>query len=191
MDLNSRETWTVVHGLVLGTLFLLAFGGGLAGLWSLRPGLGTAAGIKERMTRLYYGMWIMAAVAWATVITGTWIVYPWYRAALARVGEDAFAGCVGAALPSGTCSPRDFLLSNVSGDTEAWHSFGMEWKEHVAWAAPFLATAAAFLVAYYGARLIARPWLRAAAIVMLVGAFAAAAIGGAFGAFINKVAPIL
>jgi len=51
--------------------------------------------------------------------------------------------------------------------------------------------AAAFLVAYYGARLIARPWLRAAAIVMLVGAFAAAAIGGAFGAFINKVAPIL
>ena len=191
MELSSRETWTVIHGLVLGTLFLLAFAGGLAGLWSLRPGLVTATGIKERMTRLYYGTWVMAVVAWATVVTGTWIVYPWYRAGLATVGDDVFAGCAGAVLPTDTCSPRDFLLSNVSGNTEAWHSFGMEWKEHVAWAAPFLATAVAFLVTYYGARLITRPWLRAAVIVMLVGAFAAAAIGGAFGAFINQVAPII
>ncbi|HEX2369752.1 MAG TPA: hypothetical protein VHM29_10940 [Acidimicrobiia bacterium] len=191
MELSSRETWTVIHGLVLGTLFLLAFSGGLAGLWSLRPGLVTTQGIKERMTRLYYGIWIMAVVAWATVITGTWIVYPWYRAALAPVGDDPFAGCAGAVVPTDTCSPRDFLLSNVSGTTESWHLFGMEWKEHVAWAAPFLATAAAFLVTYYGARLVARPWLRAAVIVMLVGAFAAAAIGGAFGAFINKIAPII
>jgi hypothetical protein len=30
-----------------------------------------------------------------------------------------------------------------------------------------------------------------AIIVMLVGAFAAAVVGGAFGAFINKVAPII
>jgi len=55
---------------------------------------------------------------------------------------------------------------------------------------PFLATASAFLVYYYGPRLIARPWLRMAVIVMFVGAFAAAAIGGVFGAFLNKVAPI-
>ena len=188
MELNSREAWTVIHGLVLGTLFLLAFAGGLAGLWSLRPGLITTAGIRERMTRLYWGTWIMAVVAWATVISGTWIVYPWYRAQLAGEG---FPGCAGAAVPTDTCSPRDFLLSEVSGSTSGWHTFGMEWKEHVAWAAPFLATAAAFLVTYYGPRLIARPWLRAAVIVMFVGAFAAAAIGGAFGAFINKVAPII
>jgi hypothetical protein len=38
MELNSREIWTVIHGLVLGTLFLLAFAGGLAGLWSLHNG---------------------------------------------------------------------------------------------------------------------------------------------------------
>jgi dolichol kinase len=66
----------------------------------------------------------------------------------------------------------------------------MEWKEHVAWAAPFLATSAFLLVLYYGPRLTARPWLRMATIVMLVGGFAAAVVGGAFGAFINKVAPI-
>jgi hypothetical protein len=83
MELGSRETWTVIHGLVLGTLFLIAFAGGLAGLWSLRPGYLTTVGIKERMSRLYFGTWAMALVAWATVISGTWIVYPWYRVALA------------------------------------------------------------------------------------------------------------
>jgi hypothetical protein len=191
MELNSRELWTVIHGLVLGTLFLLAFAGGMAGLWSLRPGLLTTAGIKERMTRLYVGVWVMAAAAWGAVITGTWIVYPWYRVNLSTVGEDAYAGCVDAILPSATCSPRDFLKSDVSGATAEWHAFGMEWKEHVTWIAPILATAAAFLVVYYGPRLIARPWLRTAVIVMFVGAFAAAVVGGAFGAFLNKVAPII
>jgi hypothetical protein len=66
----------------------------------------------------------------------------------------------------------------------------MEWKEHVAWAAPILATSAALLVIYYGPRMITRPWLRMATIVMLVGAFAAAVVAGVFGAFITKVAPI-
>jgi len=187
MELTSRETWAVIHGLVLGTLFLLAFGGALAGLWSLRPGLLTTAGITERMKRLYIGFGVMAATAWLTVITGTWIVYPWYRESLA--GAE-FEACAGLELPSSVCSPRDFLLSNVSGDTDKWHEFGMEWKEHVAWAAPILATSAALLVWYYGPRIIARPWLRMAILVMLVGAFAAAVVGGAFGAFINKVAPI-
>lgn len=190
MELSYTEGWTVVHGLVFGTVFLLAFAGGLAGLWSLRPGLTTAAGIRERMRRLYVGTWVMAVVAWFTVISGTWIVYPWYRASLAESGGDEFAGCAGAALPSNTCSPRDFLLSEVSGNTARWHEFGMEWKEHVSWTAPLLATATAFVVTYYGPRLIARPWLRAVSIVMFVGAFAAAVVGGAFGAFLNKVAPI-
>lgn len=189
-ELSSREFWTVVHGLVLGTVFLLLFGGGLAGLWSLQPGLLTSDGVRERMRRLYVGMWAMAAAAWATVITGTWIVYPWYREELSIVGKDDFAGCAGAILPTETCSPRDFLKSNASGDTASWHDFGMEWKEHIAWAAPFLITAAAFIVAYYGPRIIKRPWLRTAAIVMLVGGFAAAVIGGLYGAFLNKIAPI-
>lgn len=191
MELTSRETWTVIHGLVLGTLFLLAFAGGLAGLWSLRPGLMTTAGIKERMGRLYVGVWVMAAASWAAVITGTWIVYPWYRAKLSPVGDDLYAGCADAILPNASCSPRDFLKSDVTGDTATWHTFGMEWKEHVTWAAPILATAAAFLIAYYGPRLISRPWLRAAVIVMFVSAFAAAVVGGAFGAFLNKIAPII
>ena len=189
MELNTRETWTVLHGMVLGAVFLLAFSGGLAGLYSLRPGYITAKGLAERTRRLYWGVTTMAVAAWLTVITGTWIVYPWYREKLA--GEFP-GGCAGLTKPSAeACSPREFLLSNVSGDTADWHHFGMEWKEHIAWAAPILATAAAFLVLYYGPRLVARPWLRTATMVMFVGAFAAAAVGGVFGAFINKVAPIV
>lgn len=133
MEFTSREWWAVIHGLVLGTLYLLAFGGALAGLWSLRPGLVTAAGIRERLVRLYLGFGVMAVTAWLTVISGTWKVYPWYRVKLA--GDDG-AGCAGLNLPSTTCSPRDFLVSNVSGDTKEWHHFGMEWKEYVAWATP-------------------------------------------------------
>jgi hypothetical protein len=187
MELTSRETWAVIHGLVLGALFLLAFSGALAGLWSFRPGLITTRGVQERIRRLKVGLGAMAAIAWATVITGSWIVYPWYREKLAG---DAFEKCKGLELPSSACSARDFLLSNVSGDTEQWHTLGMEWKEHVAWCAPFLATSAFLLTLYYGPRIMARPWLRTSIIVMLVGAFAAAAVGGVFGAFINKVAPV-
>lgn len=66
----------------------------------------------------------------------------------------------------------------------------MEWKEHVAWLAPLLATSAFLLVLVYGARLITRPRLRNAVLILLVASFAAAVIAGALGAFINKVAPI-
>ncbi|MER3456237.1 MAG: hypothetical protein C4303_06965 [candidate division GAL15 bacterium] len=64
----------------LGAVFLLAFVGGLAGLWSFRAELVTSEGIRERLRRLMAGTWIMTVVAWLTVLTGTYTVYPWYRA---------------------------------------------------------------------------------------------------------------
>lgn len=187
MELSYREAMTVLHGMVLGAAFLLAFGGGLAGLYSLRPALVTAEGVRERVRRLVIGTWAMAAVAWGTVITGTWIVYPWYREKLA--GDD-LSGCAGAALPTSTCSPRDFLLSETTGDTSGWHTFGFEWKEHIAWISPLLATAVAFAVTYYGVRLIRHQGLRRALMVLFVASFATAGIAGIFGAFVNKIAPI-
>ena len=33
----------------------------------------------------------------------------------------------------------------------------MEWKEHIAWMAPFLATSVAFVILYYGIQLIRHP----------------------------------
>ena len=53
-----------------------------------------------------------------------------------------------AAPPDGTTGdalrafPRYFLLANEG--LKEWHAFGMEWKEHVAWFAPLLATAVAW-----------------------------------------------
>jgi hypothetical protein len=76
--------------------------------------------------------------------------------------------------------------SNLAG----WHNFGMEWKEHVAWLAPILATAVAFIVVRYGSQLAKEPRMRQALITFFTLAFLAAAVAGLFGAFITKAAPI-
>ena len=188
MELTSRETWALVHGIIFGAVFLLAFSGGIAGLYSLRPRLVTEEGIRERMGRLYAGTTVMAGLVWATVITGTYVVYPWYREKLAG---DTLAGCKGLALPNGeTCSPRDFLLSNVSGNTSDWHTFGMEWKEHIAWFSPLFATVAMVMVFYYGRGLARNDLARKITTAFFVLAFATAAIAGIFGALITKAAPV-
>jgi hypothetical protein len=169
MSLTNRELWTLIHGMILGAGFLLAFAGGLAGLWSLRTEYVTVAGLTERMRRLKLGTSTMALMAWATVLTGTWIVYPWYRE------KD----------PN---SAKSILLANP--DTADWHDFGMEWKEHIAWISPMLATAAAFIVVYYGKRLAAHRTLRNLAIALFVSAFMVAAIAGLLGALITKAAAV-
>ncbi len=175
MELSNRETWTIVHGMTVGALFLLAFAGVMVELWGFREGILTLAGVKEKLRRLYVGVWGMAIVAWVTVVTGTYVIYPWYRAAPPK-GADL------------TKYPRSFLLADANKDL--WHKFGMEWKEHIAWAAPILATAVAFVVTYYGARLARDNKLRWLTMAMFVAAFGAAAVAGVFGALINKAAPI-
>ena len=175
MELTNRELWGLVHGMGFGALFLLAFAGGLAGLYSLRPELLTVTGMRERMTRLVAGTWLMAIAAWGTVITGTYFVYPWYRA---KPPEGANL----------LDYPRYFLLDNPN--LAAWHTFGMEWKEHVAWFAPILATVVAFIVLRYGKKLAEYPYLRNVVIVTFLVAFGAAGIAGLFGALITKAAPI-
>jgi len=169
MELTNREAWTAAHGMIFGALFLLAFAGGLAGLWSLRPEWITRAGLQERMFRLKAGVAGMALIAWVTVVTGTYVVYPWYREPVPD-------------------SPRSLLLADP--DKAEWHRFGMEWKEHVAWLSPMLATAVAFIVLYYGNQLIVDRRLRWTATALFVLAFAAAGIPGLLGAFITKAAPL-
>lgn len=177
MSLTARELWTVIHGMGLGAIFLLSFAGGLAGLYSLRPEWVTVTGVKERVMRLTVGTWVMAVVSWLTVVSGTYIVYPWYRAKPPEGLTDL------------TAYPR-YLLLSVPHLAE-WHNFGMEWKEHVAWFSPILAVAVAFVVWRYGAKLAEMPKLRNALMVLFVLAFAAAGIAGLFGAFITKAAPLM
>ncbi|HKH24612.1 MAG TPA: hypothetical protein VKA42_04040, partial [Acidimicrobiales bacterium] len=68
MHFTGREWWTLIHGMGFGAVFLLAFAGGLAGLYSLRPDLLSPAGVAERMLRLRIGVVAMAVAAWGTVI---------------------------------------------------------------------------------------------------------------------------
>jgi hypothetical protein len=169
LDLTNREFWALVHGVLLGGAFLLAFTGGLAGFYSLRPELLTAQGVRERIRRLEWGTVAMAILTWLTVIVGTWIVYPWYR-------EDT---------PD---SPRSLLLENP--DTADWHEFAMEWKEHIAWISPMLATAAAFMVLYYRDDLIRNTLAKRIAMALFIAAFVVAVIAGLLGALITKKAPV-
>jgi hypothetical protein len=66
----------------------------------------------------------------------------------------------------------------------------MEWKEHIAWIAPMLATSAAIVVVVYGRRLAEASRIRRIAITMFILAFATAAVAGILGALITKVAPV-
>lgn len=168
--ITEREFWTVLHGLIFGSLYLLAFAGGAAGLWSLRPAFLTEAGVNERLRHLKTGALVMAIANWLTVIVGTYVVYVWYRE---KIPE----------------SPRSRLLADPM--KAVWHTFGMEWKEHVAWLAPILTTCVAFLIYWYGHELLERQEVRRAAFWLFSLAFTASAIAGLFGAFVNKVAPVM
>ena len=176
MQLSFREWFGTQHGLIFGALFLLSFSGGLYALYSLRLEWLTADGLKARMTQLRIWVWGMAAIAWATVLTGTYIVYPWYRAAP----------------PSGTTDLSGFAKSLLisSEATARWHTFGMEWKEHVGWIAPIAATVVAYIVTVYGSKLVNEPKIRKALTWFFVAAFSAAGIAGVLGAFITKAAPV-
>jgi hypothetical protein len=62
----------------------------------------------------------------------------------------------------------------------------MEWKEHVAWIAPMLATVAAFIVIYYRSDLLRNRTARLLAITLFSAAFVIAAIAGILGGLITK-----
>jgi hypothetical protein len=176
MVITAREFWTATHGMVLGAFFLLCFSGVMVALYSLRPEWLSPAGMSERLRLTKLGTGLMAIVGWLTVFIGTYIVYPWYRAKPPQ----------GANLAD---YPRSLLLSQPH--LAGWHTFGMEWKEHVAWFCPILATAVFFVVWRYGNQIAANPKLRVAVAVLFMLAFSSAAIAAFFGAFITKAAPLL
>jgi hypothetical protein len=177
MDMTARELWTALHGMVLGAAFLLAFTGGFMSLSALRVAWLSPEGTQQAVRRLIAWTWTMAVLAWLTVLVGAYIVYPWYRA-------KPPAGASAAILSD---YPKNLLLSNPR--TADWHEFGMEWKEHVAWLAPILATAVAFVVTRYRSRIAADADIRRALLILFSLAFITASVAGLLGALINKAAP--
>ncbi len=128
---------------------------------------------NERFLSIY--LTAMAVVAWLAVLTGAYVIYPWYRA-VPPAGADLAA------------FPQRLLMSSPA--TIGWHSTGMEWKEHVAWFAPISITMAAAVFRHYGRNLRNQPELRAAVLGFVWISLVAAGIAGFFGATINKKAPV-
>jgi len=176
MEMTGREIWTTIHGMVFGFIFLLGFSGALYAVYAMRPEWLTAEGMKRTINLTKIFVWGLAISAWGAVITGTYIVYPWYRARPPEGTTDL------------TNFPRYFLLADES--IAGWHEFGMEWKEHVAFLAPIAATVVAFIVSYYGPILARKVGERRAVMIFFIVSFAAAAAAGMLGAFITKAAPV-
>lgn len=176
MEISWRDLLTVMHGMGFGALFMLAFSGAIAELYRISaPGAPAAPSARDQTLLCVY-LAIMVALAWLTVLSGAYIVYPWYRAVPPAGTSDLSA------------FPQKLLLSSPA--TSGWHSLGMEWKEHVAWIAPIAMTMVAYVYGRYGAALHRHAGLRRAVLVLAVAAFFATGIAGAFGAFLNKYAPV-
>ncbi len=82
MEITARSFWTLVHGMGFGALYLLAFSGAIAllCLHSSSNAHAHSATRSDRVLGIY--LTVMAALAWLTVLSGTYIVYPWHRATL-------------------------------------------------------------------------------------------------------------
>ena len=175
MEITTRSLWTLIHGMGFGALYLLAGSGALIELqYRFRPDNANSARALSRFFSWYLAA--MAALAWLTVLTGTYLIYPWYRTPP----------------PAGTANlaayPRAFLLAHPS--TSAWHSIGMEWKEHVAWIVPIVITATAAVTIRYGRELAGHSRLRSLLLSFVAVSMVAAAVAGFFGAMLDKNAPV-
>jgi len=176
MEITSRGLWTLVHGMGFGALYLLACSGALVELYffTASPQASEPAPNRERFLRVY--LFVMVILAWFAVLTGAYVIYPWYRAIPPASSSDL------------SMYPQRLLMSSPT--TVGWHSLGMEWKEHIAWFAPISITMVAFVFIRYGRDLERHRQLRAAVLCYALVSFLSAGIAGLFGALINKQAPV-
>lgn len=175
MEITWRALWTLIHGMGFGVLYLMACSGALVEFYRRFLTLSLPRESSDGPFLKVY-LIVMSVLAWLAVLTGTYIVYPWYRATP----------------PAGTADlsgfPQKLLMSRPT--TIDWHSMGMEWKEHVAWLVPLTITMAAVVVARYKNDLRNHPRLRSAVLGAVLFSVGSGAIAGFWGAMIDKAAPV-
>src|ERR1700679_1905877 len=148
MEITVRGLWTLIHGMGFGALYLLACSGALVELHrfttSSPPSEPTPG--QERVLKVY--LIAMVVLAWAAVLTGAYVIYPWDRATPSpgTVVTSTF--------------PQRLLMSDPK--SIGWHSLGMEWKEPGAWFARLSITMVAVVIVRYGRDLKNHKQLRAA-----------------------------
>jgi hypothetical protein len=176
MEITARAFWTLMHGLGFGALYLLACSGALVELYRITTSSAPSESTfgQQRFLKVY--LLTMVVLAWAAVLTGTYVIYPWYRAMPPR-GTTELA-----------MFPQRLLMASPT--TIGWHSLGMEWKEHVAWFAPISITMVAVVFIRYCRDFKNHRQLRNAVLCFALASFVAAGIAGFFGAMINKYAPV-
>jgi hypothetical protein len=175
MLFSERSLWTMVHGIGLGGSALLGLAAALFYLCAARPAPDPPP--DEAGSRAFAMVTAFSAVMlWLTVIIGTYIVFPPYRAAP----------------PPGTTDLSQFPRALVLADqSTAWlHAFAMEIKEHMPWIASMLTTAVAFIAVRDRRTALANPAMRRIAFVLLGVSFAVVAFVSLLGVFVNKVAPL-
>jgi hypothetical protein len=164
--LTTRQLFFLIHS-TLGILIVHAFGGGLGTLLTSGD-----SRMKDRIRKLSTAG--LAIVAWLASAVGTWFGYAGYRAKVPPGGDI-------------TMYPREYLLN--SSQLAFWETFAMEWKVHIGWTTPFLATAVAFTALRYRRRLVADRLVRKVMTIMLLLAFAGALVAAGLGAVVNVTAP--
>ncbi len=176
MQISLRGLATSIHGMLFGAFFLLTIFGVLVEL--CRQFGETRPAEQSARARLLESLYLTAtaALGWAAVLSGAYIVFPWYRAVPP-------AGAI-------NLEPWPQALLRSSRLTAGWHTFGMEWKEHVAWFAPMAMTTVAWIFIRYRTQVRTVPHLRTALLLFTLAAFGSAAAAGLFGAMINKHAPV-
>jgi hypothetical protein len=164
--LTTRQLFFLTHS-TLGIVIVHAFGGGLGTLLTSGD-----SRMKDRIRKLSTAG--LAIVAWLASAVGTWFGYAGYRAKVPPGGNIAMY-------------PREYLLN--SPQLAFWETFAMEWKVHIGWTTPFLATAVAFTALRYRRRLVADRLVRKVMTIMLLLAFAGALVAAGLGAVVNVTAP--
>ena len=175
MLFSERSIWTMVHGIGLGGSALVGLAAALFYLYAARPA--PLANDDETGSRAFATVTVFTAVMlWLTVIIGTHIIFPPYRATP----------------PPGTTDlsefPRSLILASPS---TAWlHAFAMETKEHMPWIASMLTTAVASIAVRYRRTALTNPSMRQMAFALLALSFAVVTFVSLLGVFVNKVAPL-
>ncbi len=173
---SDRSVWTMIHGIVLGGGALMALAAALFSLRAMRARDPSNTAVQDQSRYLAWLVMLAAAALWLTVLIGTYVNFPPYRA----TPPDGLTDL--------SRYPRSLLQSNP--ETVWLHALAMEIKEHVPWIAAMLATAVAFVALRYRSKLLTDMRLNSMATTLLAICFGLASIVGVLGIFINKVAPL-
>ena len=176
MLFTERSIWTMIHGIVLGGGALMALSAALFSLRAMRTADASDVAAQNQSRYLAWLTVFIAVVLWLTVLVGTYVNFPPYRATPAEGVTDL------------SQYPRSLIQSNPG--TVWLHAFAMEIKEHVPWIAAMLATAVAFVGVRYRSRLLSDAHLRGMATLLLTICFVLVSFVAILGVFINKVAPL-